>query len=127
LLQMICLHSILSGISRCVFLCCFLSIFCFVGCDEQDAAAVAASKRIQSLVKVGSDIDAAIVALRKEKFDVGNKYKPTKKGDYYQVNVVLRNNIPVSETAKYVLDVPSKKRSYVVIKASLDGVIFSIE
>lgn len=124
---MICLHFIFPGLSRCVVLCGFLAIFCFVGCDDQDTAAVAASKHIQSLVKVGSDIDAAIVALREEKFVVGDKYKPTKKGDYYQVNVVLRDNIPASETAKYVLDVPSKKRSYVVIKASLDGEIISIE
>lgn len=124
---MISRQSILSYHSRCSLLCGFLAIFCLVGCDEQDAAAIAADKRIKSLVKVGSDIDAAIVMLRKEKYVVGEKYKPTKKGDYYQVNVVLRDKIPVSETAKYVLDVPSKKRSYVVIKASLDGEIISIE
>ena len=60
---MISRQSILSYHSRCSLLCGFLAIFCLVGCDEQDAAAIAADKRIKSLVKVGSDIDAAIVML----------------------------------------------------------------
>ena len=124
---MMCFCSIFPFLSRCAVLCCLLSVFCLVGCDKKDAAVVAAGKRIQELVKVGADIDDAIVTLREEGFVVGDKYKPTKKGDYYQVNVVLRDKIPASETAKYVLDVPSKKRSYVVFKASLDGKIISIE
>jgi hypothetical protein len=108
-------------------LCVLLAALCLVGCNKEEKAVAASAARLKDLVRVGMDVDAAIVAIREEGFTVGKKIKPTKKADYYQVNVVLRDRIPASETAKYVLDVPSKKRSYVVIKALLDGKIISIE
>lgn len=112
---------------RSGWLCGLLSVFCLVSCDREDAALAESVTRIKEIVQVGMDADEAIAALRNEGFAVGAKIKPTKKADYYQVNVVLRDSIPASETAKYILDVSSKTRSYLVIKASLDGRITSVE
>ncbi|MFA7173751.1 MAG: hypothetical protein WC340_10110 [Kiritimatiellia bacterium] len=106
---------------------CLFSTVCFVGCSENKVSVDRATTRIKEIVCVGMDVDTAIVDLRKKGFRVGDKIKPTKKADYYQVNVVLRNKIPASESAKYVIGVPSRMRSYVVIKASLDGKIISVD
>jgi len=106
---------------------CLFCVICFVGCGEDKEAVDITATRIKQMVCVGMDVDNVIVDLRNEGFRVGEKIKPTKKADYYQVNVVLCDKIPASESAKYVIGMSSKKRSYVVIKASLDGKIVSVE
>lgn len=113
--------------SLCTVFYWLFSIGCFIGCNQDEVSVNRATARIKEIVCVGMDIDTAIIDLRNEGFRVSEKIKPTQKADYYQVNVVLRDKISASESAKYVIGVPSKKSSYVVIKASLIGKIFAID
>jgi len=97
---------------------------------QEKADVDAKVEHIHQLVSVGMDIDEAAETLREQGFTVGDKYKPTKRGDYYVVNVRLRKGYSVSDTIRYTVGSPgdrAPKKKYLVIEADTEGVITSIE
>lgn len=96
---------------------------CSSGSDDVEAKA----QEIQRLIPVGMDIDKAIELLRDEGYRVGDKHHPTKAEDYYLALVPLRDHIPTSDTVRYTLGIEGSSKTYVVIKANVDGEITSVE
>ena len=84
-------------------------------------------KVVQSLISIGMDIDEATSILKKQGFQVGKKYMPTKNKDYYQINILLLDEIPVSATIAETTGTSSSVRTYAIVKAGLDNNIIAIE
>ena len=85
-------------------------------------------KQILGLISIGMNIDEARNELINKGFKVGEKYYPTSDKSYYQMNIPLVSEIPVSETVRYVSNKsPGNKKVYIVVIADKDGNITKVE
>ena len=85
-------------------------------------------KQILGLISVGMNIDEARNELIRKGFRVGDKYYPTSDKSYFQMNIQLVSEIPVSETIRYASNKsPGDKKVYVVVFADKDGNITKVE
>jgi hypothetical protein len=110
-------------------LLCVLAVFLSSCSDQKQKKQQQAAKnyaRVQRLVNKGQDIEQAIRALKEQDFKVGEKYKPTESGQYYQVNVALRNNVSSDEFKQYAFGGDADAPIFAVIKADLSGKITSV-
>jgi len=89
---------------------------------------VGVEKQILGLISIGMNIDDARGMLLEKGIKVGEKYYPTSEKNYYQMNIPLISEIPVSETIRYATNKsPGNKKAYIVVFADKGGSITKIE
>jgi len=84
-------------------------------------------RNVKSLINVGMDIDEAAKILQENGFRVGEKYSPTKKHDYYQVDIPLTEKVPLSATIQEITGLKIGGRGFVILIGNLDNKIIAIE
>jgi hypothetical protein len=97
---------------------------------QAEQRALRKANRALAHVSIGDDLDRAIARLRKAGFEVGDKYKPIKTGDYWIALLGLRDNTPIPATFEYVTGIPvpfDDPTVTLVLEAKLDGTIRELD